>query len=146
MAAQDELIPWLSEEEKTLPFDQYAKHAGIDQDEPFTWVLYGLPLLPPNPGETLARVSLAHGDRWRTMVAVWLEGLAPSTRRPWRKTRGGAAPGSVRPAAHDISGVGVPIRVEAFWPGIRTRLRSREATWRAGGEERLGRRRPRGKV
>ena len=55
--------------------------------------------------------------------------------------RGGSAPAPVRPTAHDISGVRVPIRAEALRPGIRTRLRSREATWRAGGGERTARRR-----
>jgi hypothetical protein len=54
---------------------------------------------------------------------------------------GGFAPVPVRPTAHNISGVRVPIRAEALRPGIRTQLRSREAWWRAGGGERMARRR-----
>lgn len=54
---------------------------------------------------------------------------------------GGSAPAPVRPAAHDINGVRVPVQAEALRPGIRTQLRSREVTWRAGGGERMARRR-----
>jgi hypothetical protein len=53
----------------------------------------------------------------------------------------GETPAFVRPTAHHISRVEVPTQAEALRPGIRTRLRRREARWRAGGGERTARRR-----
>jgi hypothetical protein len=55
--------------------------------------------------------------------------------------RAGETPAFVRPTAHHISRVKVPTQAEALRPGIRPRLRRREAGWRAGGGERTARRR-----
>ncbi len=73
MLAEDHIIPW--KHDQVVRYPDYAKHAGIDEEELFTLLLYGLPTLPPAPGEKLCRVSIPHADRWRTMFAIFVEGL-----------------------------------------------------------------------
>jgi hypothetical protein len=73
LLSMDTLIPWI--EGDVVDFDKYAERAGLDPDEVSSLLLYGLPTLPPAPGEEVMRVSVPHADRWRAMFAVWMEGL-----------------------------------------------------------------------
>lgn len=73
LLTMEELIPWIQGDVVTFP--EYATRAGISEDEVFTLMLYGMPLLPPAEGEKIARISVPHADRWRGMFAIYVEGL-----------------------------------------------------------------------
>ena len=77
MLSEDELVHWLHPERR-MSFDEYAKHAGITEDELFDLLLYGLPIVAPAAlaGEDPPRcIPVAHADRFRTLLAVWVEAL-----------------------------------------------------------------------
>lgn len=77
MLSEDELVHW-NHPARRMAFPDYAKHAGITEDELFDLMLYGLPVLAPAAcaGEEPPRcIPVAHADRFRTLLAVWVEVL-----------------------------------------------------------------------
>ena len=63
-------MPWSHRD--VVPLDEYERSLGLDPEEGeiIDLISYGLPLLPPGPGETLARVSRPHTDLWRAMFTL----------------------------------------------------------------------------
>lgn len=67
------IIPWSHSEVVTFP--EYEEHAGLDEGETVSLLVYGFPFYPPAEGEKHGRVSIPHADRWR-----WLFGLLVTAR------------------------------------------------------------------
>jgi hypothetical protein len=67
-------MPWCHDQ--VVSYREYGESTGLDDAELFTLLLFGLPILPPEPGTAVgARVSIPHADRWRAMFAIYVEGL-----------------------------------------------------------------------
>ena len=66
------MIPWDHAEVMTLT--DYEASVGLPRDgEILDWMRLGLPLLPPAPGEKIARVSKPHAELWRAFMGTLIE-------------------------------------------------------------------------
>jgi hypothetical protein len=72
---EDFLVPWSVPPDRLLTVPQYEKHIGVEHGEIIDLMGYGLPILPPEPGKKLARVSVEHAERYRFLLAVLLHRL-----------------------------------------------------------------------
>ena len=87
------LVPWAHDQVMTLR--EYEESIGLDHDdgEILDWIVYGFPILPPAPGEQLARVSRPHAELWRLLFGGCIQmlggnGLSLRLGEEWRRIRG----------------------------------------------------------
>ena len=64
------LVPWSHPD--VIPLDEYERSLGLDPKcgEILDWLSFGFPIVPPAPGEKLARVSRPHADLWRALFGL----------------------------------------------------------------------------
>ena len=64
------VVPWSHSE--VMDLDTYQRSIGLDPKggEIIDLISFGFPLLPPAPGERLARVSKPHADLWRALFSL----------------------------------------------------------------------------
>ncbi len=83
LIGSNHMLPWLVDRvepgpdcEHVVGVEEYKRGAGIDGDELLMRLAFGLPTLPPAPGETVgARISLPHASAWLTLFAGFVESL-----------------------------------------------------------------------
>lgn len=75
--SRDLLIPWHSPPDNLVTLPEYGELMGLPEEDggAFDLLIYGLPLVPPAQGQEVARVSLAHAERYRMLLALFLNGL-----------------------------------------------------------------------
>ena len=69
------LVPWVHDEVMTLR--EYEESLGFKKcdGEILDWIVYGFPILPPAPGEEVARVSRPHAELWRLLFGGCIQML-----------------------------------------------------------------------
>jgi hypothetical protein len=82
---QELLLPWLVDKCDTPPhvaelivtFDEYRRESGLDGEELLLRVVYGLPTLPPAPGDKKkrGRISLPHARAWLLLISGFVESI-----------------------------------------------------------------------
>jgi predicted DNA-binding transcriptional regulator AlpA len=97
---RDFLVPWLVPPDRLLSVPEYEERAGLERGAIIDLMIYGLPLVPPAPGEQVARVSWEHAERHRFLLGALLHKLGgPELIEP----EGGLA--RLAPELHRLRGV-----------------------------------------
>ena len=66
---ENEIFPW----DCAVDLEEYARGIGLDVYDLIQWAPFGLPLLPPKPGDEALRICTAQANRWRLLMGIFIE-------------------------------------------------------------------------